>query len=87
MRAYSDTVLSKILKNWVAQRQPPVNGRLKLLESAASFPRRRFRLSALIPRTQFNDYPIHTTNANEWTTVQFTWFFEQSFNAGFQARV
>ncbi len=67
MRTYSDTVFSKILKNWAALHQPPTNGRSQLLARAASFPRRRFRLSALIPRTQFNDYPIHTTNANEWT--------------------
>ena len=87
MHTYSDTAFARILKNWAAQHQPPANGRSQLLEAAASLPRRKFRLSALIPRTQFNDYPIHSTNANEWTPVQFTWFFEQSFNAGFQARV
>lgn len=87
MRTYSDTAFSRILKNWVAQHQPPVDGRLRLLSRAAYVPRRKFSLSALIPRTQFNDYPIHSNNANEGTPIQFTWFFEQSFNAGFKARV
>lgn len=87
MRTYSDTVFSRILKSWVAQHQPPADGRAQLLAKAASLPRKKFRLSALIPRTQFNDYPFHSTNANEWSPVQFTWFFEQSFTAGFQARV
>jgi hypothetical protein len=84
---YSDNALGKILKNWSAQYRPPANSRSRLLSKAAYTPRRRFNLSALIPRTQYNDYPIHTTNANEWTPMQLTWFFEQSFNAGFQARV
>jgi hypothetical protein len=87
MRTVSDTALRRILKNWVAQHQPPSDGRSKLLSKAAYVPRRKFSLSAIIPRTQFNDYPIHSTNANEWTPIQFTWFFEQSFNAGFQVRV
>ena len=87
MSAYSDTVFSKILKNWAARYQPPTNGRSQLLASAAGCPHRRFKFSALIPRTDFNDYPIRASNANEWTTVQFTWAFEQSFTAGFQARV
>ena len=87
MRTYSDTAFSRILKNWVAQHQPPLDGRLRLLSRAAYVLPKKFSLSALIPRTQFNDYPIHSTNANEGTPTQFTWFFEQSFNAGFQARV
>jgi hypothetical protein len=87
MRVYSDTVVGRILKNWVAQYQPPANGRVQLLSKASTVRRRKYNLSALIPRTQFNDYPIHSNNANEWTPIQFTWFFEQSFNAGFQARV
>jgi hypothetical protein len=87
MSTYSDNAFGKILKNWAAEHKPPANGRARLLLKAAHVPRRTFYLSALIPRTQFNDYPIHITNANEWTSIQFTWFFEQSFNAGFQARV
>ncbi len=87
MSTYSDSMIGRILKNWAAQHQPPLDSRSRLLSMAADFPQRKFRLSALIPRTQFNDFPIHSTNANEWTTIQFTWFFEQSFNAGLQARV
>ena len=87
MRTNADTVLSRILKNWVAQYQPPANARAQLLSKACNAHRKKYNLSAIIPRTQFNDYPIHSTSANEWTPIQFTWFFEQSFTAGFQARV
>jgi hypothetical protein len=87
MSAYSDKILARVLKNWVANQQPPSDGRSKLLAKAASIPRRRFSLSALIPRTQFNDYPMQFTNGNELRPIQFTWYFEQTFTAGFQARV
>jgi hypothetical protein len=85
MRTYSDTVFSRILKNWVAQHQPPANGRGQLLSKASNVQRKKLNLSAIIPRTQFNDYPIHSTN--EWSQTLFTWFFAQSIHTGIHARV
>ncbi len=83
----TDITLKRILKNWVSQYQPPANGRARLLSQAANKPQKGFRFLALIPRTQFNDYPIHSTNTQEWTPGMFTWFFEQSFTTFLQARV
>jgi hypothetical protein len=86
MSTYSDRMLGRILKNLVAQYQPPANGRLELLARALNTPRRKHNFSIIIPRTQFNDYPFHSTHANEWSPIQLTWFFEQSLNAGIRAR-
>jgi hypothetical protein len=86
MSTYSDRMLARILKNWVAQHQPPANGRARLLAKAENTSQRKYNFSIIIPRTQFNDYPIHSTHANEWAPIQLTWFFEQSLNAGIRAR-
>ena len=85
MRTYSDTVFGRILKNWAAQHQPPDDGRIKLLSKASQVHRRTYNLSALIPRPQFNDYPIHSTN--EWSQSLCSWFFAQSIHASVQPRV
>jgi len=82
-----DRMLSRIMKNWVAQHQAPAYSRARLLLMAAYSPRKKHNFSALIPRTQFNDYPIHSGNGNEWVPVMFTWLFEQSFNSCIKARV
>jgi len=87
MNTNIDTALSRVLKNWVARYQPPAYGRARLLLQAAYTPHKRHNFSALIPRTEFNDYPIPGSNANEWAPAMFTWFFEQSFQTGIQARV
>jgi hypothetical protein len=85
MRAYSDNSLGKILKNWASESKPPVNGRAQLLTQAAIVQRRKYDLSFLIPRPQFNDYPIHTTN--EWSQSLCSWFFAQSIHMSVQARL
>ncbi len=87
MNTNTDKLLSRILKNWVSRYQPPVSGRARLLLIAAKVPQKKRIFSALIPRTEFNDYPMHGGNANEWAPGLFTWFFEQSFQTYLQARV
>jgi hypothetical protein len=87
MNGNIDSTLSRILKNWVSKHQPPAHGRASLLLKASATPRKRYNFSALIPRTQFNDYPMHSGNANEWAPTKFTWLFEQSFQSCIQARV
>lgn len=77
-------MLSRVLKNWVDKHQPPANGRARLLTMAVYVPRKKYNLSALIPRPQFNDYPIYTNN--EWSQTLCAWFFEQSIHASVQAR-
>ncbi len=84
MSAYSDNGLARILKNWVAEKQPPADGRARLLAQAVKEQRKRYDLCALIPRNQFNDYPIQYNN--EWSQTIFSWFFAQSINAGVRAR-
>jgi hypothetical protein len=85
MSTYSDNAFGKILKNWAAEHKPPANGRAQLLSEAAIVHPRKLDLSFLIPRPQFNDYPIHTTN--EWSQSLSSWFFAQSIHASVQARL
>ncbi len=85
MSMYTDSGFSKILKFWAAEQQPPEDGRAQLLSRAAMARPRKFDLSFLIPRPQFNDYPIHSTN--EWSQSLCSWFFAQSIHASVQARV
>jgi hypothetical protein len=84
MSIHSDRMLGRILKNWVAQYQPPANGRLELLARAENTPRRKHNFTIIIPRTQFNDYPIHSTN--EWSQSLCSWFFAQSIHEGIRTR-
>ena len=85
MSTYSDNAFGKILKNWAAEHNPPVNGRAQLISHAAIVQQRKHDLSFLIPRPQFNDYPLHSTN--EWSQSLWTWFFAQSIHTGVQARL
>jgi len=85
MSDYSDSVFGRILKNWAAQRQPPADGRAQLLSRVVNVQRRKYNLSVLIPRPQFNDYPIHSNN--EWSQSLCSWFFAQSIHASVQARM
>jgi hypothetical protein len=85
MSMYSDNGLRRILKNWAAEHQPPADSRANLLSQAAVVQRKRYDLSFLIPRPQFNEYPMHGTN--EWSQSLFSFFFAQSIHASFQARL
>jgi hypothetical protein len=85
MSTYSDNAFGKILKNWASEHKPPANGRAQLLSKAAIIQPRKHDLSFLIPRPQFNDYPIHSTN--EWSQSLCSWFFAQSIHASVQARL
>lgn len=85
MSTYSDNALGKILKNWATEQQPPANGRAQLLSQAAIVQHMKYNLSFLIPRPQFNEYPIHSTN--EWSQSLWSWFFAQSMRSGVQARL
>jgi hypothetical protein len=85
MSTYSDNAFGKILKNWAAEHNPPANGRAQLLSHAAIVQQRKHDLSFLIPRPQFTDYPLHSTN--EWSQSLWTWFFAQSIHTGVQARL
>lgn len=87
MNKNTDVLLSRMLKNWVSQHQPPAYGRAQLLAQAAVTPRKKFSFSALIPRTDFNDCPARVSNTNEWAPAMFTWVFEKSFTTYMQARV
>lgn len=82
---YSDNALGKILKNWAAEIKPPMDGRSQLLAQASVVQKKKFSLSFLIPRSQFNDYPLHTTN--EWSQSLTSFFFAQSIHASVQARL
>jgi hypothetical protein len=82
---YSDNALSKILKSWTAEFKPPDNGKEKLLLQASAFEKKRRHFSLLIPRTQFNEYPLQITN--EWSQPLFSFFFAQSMHASLQARL
>jgi hypothetical protein len=84
MSAYSDKALGRILKNWAAEHQPPADGRAQLLSQAAVVQRKKFGLTFIIPRPQFNDYPMHSTG--EWSQTLFSYFFAQSIHANLQAR-
>jgi hypothetical protein len=85
MSPRADNFIGNILKNWVASHKPPVNGRVQLLEKAAEIKRNRYNLCALIPRLQFNDYPIQ--NTNDGPQPLSSWFFAQSVHASVQSRV
>jgi hypothetical protein len=85
MSAYSDNAIGKILKNWAAEHKTPANGRAQLLFKAAISQQKKYDLSFLIPRPQFNDYPVHSTN--EWSQSLCSWFFAQSMHASVQARL
>lgn len=82
---YSDNSLGKILKSWTSEYKPPDNGREKLLLQASAVEKKRRHFSFLIPRTQFNEYPLHSTN--EWSQPLFSFFFAQSMHASVQARL
>jgi hypothetical protein len=82
---YSDNGLAKILKNWAIEHKPPANGRAQLLSQAAIIQHRKHDFSFLIPRPQFNDYPIHSNN--EWSQSLCSWFFAQSIHASVQTRL
>ncbi len=81
---YSDNAFGKMLKSWAAEHEPPENGRDQLLSRAVMPKPRKLDLSLLIPRPQFNDYPVH--NPNEWSQSLYSWFFAQSIHASFQVR-
>ncbi len=81
----SDNGLGKILKNWAAGYKPPTKGRSELLARAAVIQKKKRDLSFLIPRPQFNDYPIHS--ANEWSQSLFPYFFAQSLNVSVPAHL
>jgi hypothetical protein len=85
MSMYSDNALGRILKNWVAEHQPPNDGRARLLAQAAVVQRKKRDWPFIIPRPQFNDYPLHSNN--EWSQSLCSWFFAQSMNASVQARL
>ncbi len=85
MSTYSDNAIAKILKKWATDHQPPANGRAQLLSQAANVQHRKRDSSFLIPRPQFNEYPIHSTN--EWSNSLCSWFFAQSIHASVQARL
>jgi len=85
MSTYSDNAFGKILKNWAAEHKPPANGRAQLLLKAAIVQHKKLDLCYLIPRPQFNDYPIHSTN--EWSQSLYSWFFTQSIYTSVQARL
>jgi hypothetical protein len=84
MSSYSDNGLKRVLKNWAAEKEPPRDGRASLLSQASVIQRRKFFFTLLIPRIQFNEYPVH--NSDEWSQSLFPLFFAQSIHAGFQAR-
>ena len=81
----SDTMLARVLKNWVAKHKPPENGREQLLSKAASTPIKKYNLSVFVPNPKFIEYP--TYSANEWSQNPHSLFFAQSIHAGIQARV
>ncbi|GEM_PF-1174479 len=85
MSTHTDHFIGNILKNWVASQKPPVNGRAQLLEKAEGIKRSRYDFCALIPRLQFNDYPIQSTN--EGLQLQSSWFFAQSIHVSVQSHV
>jgi hypothetical protein len=82
---YSDNTLGRSLKNWVAEYKPPDDGRSKLLSQAAEVQKKKHDFRFLIPRTQFNEFPVHSTN--EWSQSLFSFFFAQSIHASIQARL
>jgi hypothetical protein len=82
---FSDNSLGKILKNWAAEYKLPEDGRSQLLLQAAEVQKKKRALSFLIPRPQYNDYPLHSTN--EWSQSLFSFFFAQSIHASVQARL
>jgi hypothetical protein len=84
MSSYSDNGLKWVLKKWAAKEEPPTDGRARLLSEAATIQRRKFFFPLIIPRVQFNEYPVR--NTGEWSQSLFPLFFAQSIHAGFQAR-
>lgn len=88
MNRSTDMLIRKALKNWVAQNQPPENGRARLLWKAAHLTAERsskFDLTSLFPSPDYHNY--HSLKDNEWSRTLFEWIFESSFHAGMQARV
>lgn len=85
MRNYSDAVYRSILKNWVAQRQPPANGRARLLWEAGRPSGNKIDFSILFFCPQHKSYP--SSNSNDWKQTLFTWVTENSILFGIQARI
>jgi hypothetical protein len=84
MNTSTDRRLSRILKNWITQYQPPADSRAKLLSKAVHVPRKKYSLLAFLPNPLYFDFPAY--NANEMSQTMRSWLFTQSMHAGLQAR-
>ena len=81
----SDSLLRRLLKNWVNRQCPPDNGRVRLLWEAAHTSRNKIDLNILLFRPQIRSYP--SSHSSDWTQTLFTWINENSFQYGLQARL
>jgi hypothetical protein len=85
MEKKSDTLLHRLLKNWVNRQPPPANGRARLLWAAAHASQSKKVSRLLVSRSQFRSDP--TSYSDDWTQTLFTWINENSFQFGLQARL
>jgi hypothetical protein len=81
----SDTLLRRMIKNWVNRQHPPDNGRERLLWEAAHVSRNKIDLTVLLFRPQIKSYPF--SNSNDISQTLTAWINENSFHLGIQARL
>ncbi|MBN1147130.1 MAG: hypothetical protein JXA78_07730 [Anaerolineales bacterium] len=83
-----DVYLGRCMKNWAADREPPVESRRRLLKAAASLPvqqeQRLFNLFSIIKDSFFSSPDRFYTYYDEWPRTPITqssaWYFHISLN-------
>jgi hypothetical protein len=80
-----DLFIGKLMKNWVEQHKPPVNGRARLLSEAARAVPRDAKQPVLVP--DHGIYPHHKLRADECAQALFVLVNETVFRSGLQLRV
>lgn len=85
MSTHTDNFIGNLLKNWVLQFRPPVNGRAQLLSSAIAAQRKNQSFSVFFPRFHIEEYAAY--EPNEWSQAVSTWFSAQFIHASVLARV
>ena len=79
----TDVIVEKAMKKWVAQHEPPANGRARLIWNAARNQRKHSRLATFFPTSQFAPLTqMSTFDHEEWSLLLVSWAFEHPFPAG-----
>jgi hypothetical protein len=79
-----DDILGKVLKKWVNQHHPPVNGRARLLWEASRVSHNKAHRINILKKNQFGSQDY---DPNEWSHTLFNWVIENSAQSNIQLRV